>query len=137
MEVIVKAFAPVIREIVIRAVKPVADRVRYLEARESPPGEPGKDGLGFDDLDVCVLDDDRTIELAFRRGEEEKVFTLKWPTVIYRDVYKEGQQYEPGDMVTWGGSVWHCDKSTTTKPGTDDWTLAVKRGRDGKDAKVG
>jgi hypothetical protein len=105
--------------------------------KDGAPGKDGKDGFGFEELDACVLDDDRTIELSFRRGEEEKAFTFKWPTVIYRSVFKEGEQYQQGDMVTWGGSLWHCDKATTAKPGSDDWTLAAKKGRDGKDAKVG
>jgi hypothetical protein len=105
--------------------------------RDGEKGADGKDGLGFDDMDACVLDDDRTIELSFRRGDEEKAFTFKWPTVIYRSVFKDGEQYQQGDMVTWGGSLWHCDKATTAKPGTDDWTLAAKKGRDGKDAKNG
>jgi hypothetical protein len=105
--------------------------------KDGEPGKDGRDGFGFDELDACVLDDDRTIELSFKRGEEEKAFTFKWPTVIYRSVFKEGEQYEAGDMVTWGGSLWHCDKATTAKPGTDDWTLACKKGRDGKDARIG
>jgi len=139
VEVLVKAFAPVIRELVIRAVKPIAERLRYLEAREPAKGEPGEPGLGFDDLDVGVLDDDRTIELAFRRGGEEKVFTLKWPTVIDRGVYRAGDTYQPGDAVSWGGSLWIAQKQTDAKPDTPEsgWRLAVKRGRDGKDAKVG
>jgi hypothetical protein len=37
--------------------------------------------------------------------------------------------------VTWGGALWHCDAPTKDKPGTENWTLAVKKGRDGKDAK--
>jgi hypothetical protein len=105
--------------------------------RDGQPGADGKDGFGFDDLDACVLDDDRTIELSFKRGEEEKAFTFKWPTMIYRDVFKDGSEYQHGDVVTWGGSLWHCDKATSAKPGTEDWTLACKKGRDGKDAKVG
>jgi integrin beta 3 len=105
------------------------------DGRDGEAGKDGRDGFGFDDMDACVLSDDRTIELSFRRGEEEKAFTFKWPTVIYRNVFKEGEQYDAGDMVTWGGSLWHCDKATTAKPGTEDWTLACKRGRDGKDAK--
>jgi len=104
--------------------------------KDGAPGKDGRDGFGFDDLDACVLDDDRTIELSFRRGEDEKAFTFKWPTVIYRNVFSEGQEYQPGDMVTWAGSLWHCDKATTAKPGTEDWTLACKKGRDGKDAKA-
>jgi hypothetical protein len=100
-------------------------------------GKDGRDGFGFDDMDACVLDDDRTIELSFRRGEEEKCFTFKWPTAIYRGVFSVGTDYQAGDMVTWGGSLWHCDTPTKDKPGTDSWTLAAKKGRDGKDAKVG
>jgi hypothetical protein len=38
-------------------------------------------------------------------------------------------------MVTSGGSCWHCNEPTTTKPGEGSkaWRLMVKRGRDGKD----
>ncbi len=106
--------------------------------KNGSPGQDGKDGsdgFGFDDMDACVLDDDRTIELCFRRGEEEKAFTFKWPTAVYRGVFRDGERYERGDMVTWAGSLWHCDQATKVKPGTDEWTLAAKKGRDGKDAK--
>jgi integrin beta 3 len=101
--------------------------------KDGDPGKDGRDGFGFDDLDVCVLDDDRTIELSFRRGEEEKAFTLKWPTVIYRGVWREGD-FAAGDSVTWGGSLWIAEKDTSAKPDTPDsgWKLAVKKGRDGK-----
>jgi hypothetical protein len=103
--------------------------------RDGKKGKDGRDGFGFDDMDVAVLDDDRTIELSFRRGGEEKVFTLKWPTMIDRGVYKAGEQYEAGDAVTWGGSLWTAQRATSAKPDTPEsgWRLAVKRGRDGKD----
>lgn len=101
--------------------------------KDGEPGKDGQDGLGFDDMDVAVLDDDRTIELSFRRGDEEKAFTLKWPTVIYRGVWAAGD-YEAGDATTWGGSLWIAEKQTNEKPDTADsgWRLAVKKGRDGK-----
>jgi hypothetical protein len=137
MAVLMKGIAPVLREMVVNAVQPVADRLRQLEMREPLEGPPGKDGFSLEDFDCQVLDDDRTIQFSFKSGEHEHIATMKWPTVIYRNVFKEGEQYETGDMVTWGGSLWHCDKATTSKPGTEDWTLACKRGRDGKDAKVG
>ena len=107
--------------------------------KDGDPGKDGRDGFGFDDMDVAVLDDDRTIELSFRRGEEEKAFTLKWPTVIDRGVYKAGESYQAGDAVTWGGSLWVAQKETDAKPDTADsgWRLAVKKGRDGKDGKNG
>ena len=56
--------------------------------------------------------------------------------MLYRGVWKEGDSYERGDCVTWGGSLWHCEKDTTDKPETSEsWKLAVKRGRDGRDGE--
>lgn len=109
------------------------------DGRDGEPGKDGRDGFGFDELDACVLDDDRTIELSFRRGDEEKAFTFKWPTPIDRGVYKAGETYQAGDCVTWGGSLWIAQKETGEKPDSPEsgFRLAVKRGRDGKDAKVG
>jgi hypothetical protein len=110
-----------------------------IVGKDGRDGEPGKDGFGFDDMDACVLDDDRTIELSFRRGDEEKAFTFKWPVPVDRGVYKAGETYQPGDCVTWGGSLWIAQKETGEKPDSPEsgFRLAVKRGRDGKDAKVG
>lgn len=58
------------------------------------------------------------------------------PAMIYRGIWKEGE-YERGDCVTWGGSMFHCDaEKTTDKPETSPaWKLCAKRGRDGKDAE--
>lgn len=106
--------------------------------KDGDPGERGKDGLGFDDFDFAVLDDDRTIELSFRRGEDEKVFTAKWPTLIYRGVYKRGESYEHGDAVTWAGQLWIAKQETDKSPDDREgpWQLAVKRGQNGKDAPI-
>ncbi len=55
------------------------------------------------------------------------------PTMIYRGIWQEGE-YDKGDVVTWGGSMFHCDAKTTGKPeASGDWKLCAKRGRDGKD----
>ncbi|WP_163293652.1 phage gp6-like head-tail connector protein [Enterobacter hormaechei] len=65
---------------------------------------------------------------------ETKSFDV--PVMIYQGVFKSGQEYLPGDTVTWGGSLWHCDDRTQDKPGeagSKGWTLAAKRGRDGRD----
>ncbi|MGF6839896.1 hypothetical protein QF001_003763 [Paraburkholderia youngii] len=58
------------------------------------------------------------------------------PVIIYRNVYDATREtpYEPGDVVTWAGSAWHCNTITREQPGINgDWRLIVKRGRDGKD----
>jgi len=100
---------------------------------------------------ACIVDgvDGIAIEADAERGfvisitrstSAVQMFRLKLPVLIYRGVYEYGRRYEAGDVVTFGGSVWHCNAATGAKPDehTDDavkpWTLAVKRGRDGKDA---
>jgi integrin beta 3 len=77
---------------------------------------------------VKAIRDDRTKELG--------VFTIQG-LQIYRGVFVDGKAYTPGDTVTWGGSLWHCNQPTGSKPGEQSkaWTLCVKRGQDGKDGK--
>ena len=62
------------------------------------------------------------------------------PSLQYRGVYEAGKTYQPGDFVTWSGSCWCALEVTKTQPNfTPDsaksWTLAVKEGRPGRDAK--
>jgi hypothetical protein len=58
------------------------------------------------------------------------------PVVKYCGVYDQAKAYLPGNMVTHNGSIWHCASACEgQKPPGNCWTLAVKHGRDGKDAK--
>ncbi|WP_343711193.1 phage gp6-like head-tail connector protein [Kosakonia radicincitans] len=95
----------------------------------------------------CVVDgvarveieraDQRRFTLTVNRASgssETRSFDV--PVMLYRGVFKSGSEYQPGDTVTWGGSLWHCDEPTKDKPGetgSKGWTLAAKRGRDGRD----
>lgn len=117
------------------------------DGKDGAPGEAGKDGtdglngrdgLGFDDLTVDY-DGERTVTLRFAAGDRVKEFPIKFPVIIDRGVWKDGQTYERGDAVTWGGSLHVAKKDTSTKPDTpdSDWRLSAKRGRDGKDGKAG
>jgi hypothetical protein len=106
------------------------DEIRTLARTPGPPGEPG---LGFDDLSFEQIDH-RNFVLRFVRGKQVKEFPMRVDAMIYRDVFKEGDTYQAGDAVTWGGCVWVAKSDTKAKPGTcDEWRLAVKKGRDGKD----
>lgn len=95
----------------------------------------------------CLVDGVAGIDI---QQSEQRCFTLKVnrtsgtsetksfdvPVMIYQGVFKSGQEYLPGDTVTWGGSLWHCYERTQDKPGeagSKGWTLAAKRGRDGRD----
>ncbi len=99
-------------------------------------GEPGVDGLGFDDL-AFEYDGEKTAVLKFTRGELVKEHTLHMPIVIDRGVFSEGKEYAPGDGVTWAGSFWIAQEKTNAKPDSrSSWRLAVKKGRDGKDGVV-
>lgn len=98
-------------------------------------GKDGRDGFGLEDFDVERGADGRTYVLKFDGGEIRHEYELTFPVPVYCGVYKAGEQYVPGDLVTWGGSLHHCDAATTDKPDAGPWTLCVKKGRDGKDAK--
>lgn len=67
----------------------------------------------------------------------DSVNAINMPVMQYKGVWKDGQGNAVGDVVTYGGSMWHCNKSTKEKPGaSSDWQLCVKRGQDGKDMNV-
>ena len=123
-----------------------------LEARApvpGPAGEPGRDGAkGLDGKDgrngtidemgfKCVPVTERSFQLYAGDGEPVEGGLLTFPVDLYRGVFVEGKAYEHGDCVTWGGSMWHANEATTSKPGDGSkaWTLTVKRGQDGRDGK--
>jgi hypothetical protein len=120
------------------------ERLAAVEARPPIPGPAGKDGApgadGFTADDLTATQDpadDRVITLGYRRGEITKaigVFRFGLPR--YCGIYDAARGYEKGDHVTWNGSLWYCHAPTATRPGegSPDWTLAVKHGRDGRDA---
>lgn len=62
---------------------------------------------------------------------------LQTTAMIHRGLFQSGQQYDAGDVVTYGGSMFVAQKQTTQPPGDGDtsvWRMAVKRGKDGRDA---
>lgn len=164
-----KAFGDAIalqfRTFVATAMAPVIERLKALEERAAPldgrdgrDGQPGRDGangadgkdgrdgergFGLDDFST-EMKGDRTIVLKFTRDDRVETHELTFPVMIYRGVYSEGETYERGDTVTWGGAMFHCngpeaEGEALGKPveGSKAWTLAVKRGRDGKAGEKG
>lgn len=107
--------------------------------KDGDAGSPGKDGFGLEDFDAEVMDDGRTVLLSFERGDLSYKVELGFPVMLYRGVFSPEREYERGDTVTWAGSLWHCEADKTAeKPGdgSKSWTLAAKRGRDGRDTPV-
>jgi len=102
-----------------QTLTPIRERVAVVETRETPQGPPGPTGPpGADGRD----------------GLDGKDGT---PGLRYCGVWVDGKAYDTGDCATWGGSMWHCNEATSSRPGDASklWTLMVKHGRDAKDAK--
>lgn len=107
-----------------------ADKLRQPEN-----GKDGRDALDIEDFTLALGEDGRTVTVGLKRGEElvEKSIRLSIP--LDRGVYRETEAYVEGDGVTHSGSFWLAQKDAPEgKPGaSNDWRLAVKRGRDGRE----
>lgn len=87
---------------------------------------------GVSGVEVEQLNDSTLAIKTKMTGGTDHVAKFSIPVMVYKGVWTSGE-YQKGETVTWGGSVWHCNEATDTKPGEGGaWTLAVKRGRDGK-----
>lgn len=98
----------------------------------------GLDGLSIEDLEVSH-DDDGNVTFKFSRGEVSREFVVPIPRVRDKGVYREDGAYRKGDGVTANGSWWIAQVDEPKgRPGTPEaegqWRLAVKSGRNGKDA---
>jgi integrin beta 3 len=78
---------------------------------------------------VTTPDGGRTLRWAIG----ETVHEIKTAVVLDAGVWKEGAAYVAGDGVTLGGQFFIAQKDTSAKPPSDDWRLAVRSGRDGRD----
>ena len=100
------------------------------DGKDGVAGADGKDGLGFEDMDF--EEKDGRLYAVFRRGDVVKEARL--PGLTYHGVWKSGD-YLKGDSVTYGACQWVALEDTSDKPGEGKgWQLAVRKGRDGKDA---
>lgn len=61
------------------------------------------------------------------------------PSLCYRGVWDASTVYREGDVVSHGGSAWHCQvEATGVKPDESNgvaWRLMVKRGQNGRDGR--
>ena len=59
------------------------------------------------------------------------------PAMTYCGVWKSGP-HQAGDCVTHGGHLWCCKRDTSTEPGSapEDWQMALRKPRDGRDARA-
>ena len=102
-------------------------------------GNDGKSPPPFtlDDFDVEPVNE-RTIRLGFTKDNEKHTFELAFPVLIGRGIWSDGEDYERGDVVTWGGSAWEAvepEKGIKPDLSSGGWRILAKRGRDGKAPK--
>jgi hypothetical protein len=102
-------------------------------------GKDGRDATSLDDIDLTLAEDGRTVVIRFMAGDEIREKSLKLATIIDRGTYQRGKSYEPGDAVSWGGSLWIAQAVTDESPdesrhGTP-WRMGVKKGQNGRDLR--
>lgn len=90
---------------------------------------------GVADIDINY-DGERAVSVKTVKASGEiveKNFSI--PSMIYKEVYREGVDYKQGDAVTYAGSVFVALEDTSDKPATGSkaWRLAVKAGRNAND----
>jgi hypothetical protein len=114
--------------------------------RDTIPNEPlEKAGwevviAGLSGIEVLQQEDPRRFLVRCRlTGGGEKETEFRIPVLLYRGVFSSGEKYSRGDVVTWGGSAWHCqaDEPASGPGKSGDWKLMVKEGQRGKDGKEG
>jgi len=109
------------------------EEIRALARLPGPAGKDGKDGVSARDITV-ECSEDGVFLCIMRENIKERT---RLPIPMDRGVYRSDKSYCAGDGVTWGGSFWIAQKETSEKPGENgSWRLAVKKGRDGKDAET-
>jgi integrin beta 3 len=106
--------------------------------KDGKDGEDGADGFDLRHFSVTQVDE-RSFVLRFKDLRREVAEKITLPVPIPRAIWKDGETYRKGDIVTWGGSAFI---KQTDEPGgkpeeSTHWRLFVKRGRDGKDGAKG
>jgi hypothetical protein len=137
--------APLIEETIDLRVKalPVPQN-----GRDGADGKDGRDGASIEDAFIgrdgeliLVFDKGRTKNLGvgFAEGINADALTQMVSEAavrLYKGLWEPGQ-YKKGAWVTYGGSLFVAQSDTGERPtNSDDWRLALKRGRDGKDAET-
>jgi hypothetical protein len=65
------------------------------------------------------------------RPLEQRIAQLesKQAQLRYRGIWQPDCEYQAGNFCTISGSLWYCEETTRSRPGTDStWRLAVKQG---------
>ena len=102
-------------------------------------GADGRDGFSLEHFSA-ERDEDGTITMKFADQHVSKTYQFTIPVVQYRGYWREGRKCAEGHAITHNGSLWIAKRDTCAEPSakaSDDWYLAVLKGRDGRDGYDG
>lgn len=107
--------------------------------KDGANGSDGRDGFSLEQFSA-ERSDDGTITLKFADQSITKEYSFNIPVVQYRGYWREGRKCAEGHAITHNGSLWIAKRDTCIEPSakaSDDWYLAVLKGRDGRDGYDG
>lgn len=97
-------------------------------------GKDGVDGISLESFDLEYLPESH--EIAAKSSCAGRVKELRYPAGGIRPAgyWRDGSKAKAGDVWTRNGSMWIAkrDTSVSPEPKSEDWYLAVQRGRDGE-----
>jgi hypothetical protein len=98
-------------------------------------GDDGRDGLSFETA-RGEYDSERGFVITLGAGERCKELVL--PYMVHRGFWREGLATKAGQSITHDGALWIAKRDNASRPcleNEQDWALAARKGRDGKDGK--
>jgi hypothetical protein len=119
-------------ELVITTTKGEAIRLGVVVGRD---GEDGQHGLSFETASG-EYDSERGFVITLGAGERRAELVL--PYMVHRGFHRDGMGMKAGQSVTHDGALWIAKRANASRPcleNTDDWILAARKGRDGKDGR--
>jgi hypothetical protein len=114
-----------------------AKTLGVVVGRDGADGKNGRDGIDFD---KCVghFDAERGYVLTLSAGDTSVEHVL--PYMRHGGFWSEGKGAKAGESWTHDGALWIAKCDNGSKPcleNREDWILAARKGRDGKDGRNG
>lgn len=114
-----------------------AKALGVVVGRDGADGKNGRDGIDFE---KCTghFDPERGYVLAFAAGDASAEHVL--PYMRHGGFWSQGRAVKAGESWTHDGALWIALRDSGAKPcleNREDWILAARKGRDGKDGRNG
>lgn len=116
------------------------ERLGVVVGKDGAAGRDGKDGLSMADVTRTYDGDAHEIVERWTVVGEQKEMRYPAGGIAPGGFWKEGTLARSAQAFTHDGHLWLAKRETRVKPSLeakDDWQLAVRKGRDGKDGRNG